>query len=99
MNIRGSLSGVGVTLTDPTTIFNLVLALRTSTSYGPVTFNGRQWAVGVCGAGYELSANSAVCACTTGYDVRPCIGNSNWGGINGATCSAGTQTMTVTFYY
>jgi hypothetical protein len=99
MQISGSLSAVGVTLTDPTTIYNIVLALRTSTSYGPVTFNSRSWAVGACGSGNELSANGAVCSCSTGYDIRPCIGNYNWGGINGVTCSAATQTMIVTFYY
>ena len=99
MTIYGSLNGVGVTLTDPTTIYNIVLALRTSTAFGPVTYNGRSWAVGACGSGNELSANGAVCYCSTGYDLRPCIGNYNWGGINGVTCSASTQTMAVSFYY
>lgn len=41
MNMFGSLSGTGVTLTDPTIIFNIIMALRTSTAYGPVTFGGR----------------------------------------------------------
>jgi len=99
MNIRGSIDPVGVTLTNAAMISGIVLALRTSTAYGTVTSNGRSWAVGSCGSGYELSANGAVCSCTTGYDMRPCIGNSNWGGINGATCSGGTQTMIVTYYY
>ncbi len=84
---------------QPDTIYNIVLALRTSTAYGPVTYNGRSWAVGACGSGSELSSDGIVCSCTAGYDVRPCIGNYNWGGINGVTCSASTQTMTVTFYY
>lgn len=97
MTIYGSGNWAGVTLTDPTAIYNIVMALRGSTAYGPVTFNGRSWAVGLCGSGYELSANGAVCSCTTGYDLRPCIGNSNWGGINGATCGGATQTMAVTF--
>ena len=99
MRMYGSLNSAGVTLTDVTTIYNLVYALRTSGSYGPVTFNSRPWAVGPCGGGSELSANGAICFCTSGYDIRPCIGNLNWGGINGVTCSASTQTMAVSFNY
>ena len=99
MTMYGTLSGTGVTLTDPTTIYNIVLALRTSTAYGPVTFGGRTWGVALCGSGYELISNGAVCSCATGYNVRPCIGNTNWGGINGNTCSASTQTMSVRFSF
>lgn len=100
MNMFGSLSGTGVTLTDPTTIFNIVLALRTSTAYGPITFGGRTWGVALCGGGYELISNNGTCSCNSGYNIRPCTGNSTtWGGINGATCSASTQTMSVRFAY
>ncbi len=99
MNIAGSLDANGVTLTNPTAVWNIVLALRTSTTYGSMTYNGRLWAVGVCGSGNELSANGAVCVCTSGYAVRPCTGGASWGGINGVTCNAATQTITVTFYY
>lgn len=71
-------------------------ALRTNTAYGPTSSNGYSWAVGTCGSGNELSATGGgICACSTGYTVRPCIGNSNWGGVNGTTCSASTQNMTV----
>ena len=97
--IRGSADAVGVAVTDPTVIAGIALALRTSGTYGPVTSNGRSWAVGACGGGSELSANGAVCQCATGYVFRPCIGNLNWGGVNGATCSAATQTITVEFQY
>ena len=97
--IRGSVDPVGVAVTDPTVIAGIALALRTSGVYGPVTSNGRSWAVGLCGSGRELSASGAVCSCTTGYTVRPCIGNSNWGGVNTATCGGSTQTMIVEFQY
>lgn len=99
LNIRGSLDSVGVTITDPTVIGAIAAALRTSTAYGPVTSNGRSWAVGGCGPGMELSATGTVCWCNTGYIVRPCIGNLNWGGVNGATCSASSQTLIVEFQY
>jgi hypothetical protein len=96
---RGSVDPVGVTVTDPVVIGNIALALRTSTAYGPVNSNARSWGVGLCGGGYELTVTGFVCSCTTGYVVRPCIGNTNYGGINGATCSGLTQTMMVTFQY
>ena len=99
LTLRGSSDPVGVTVTDPVIIGNIALALSTSVAYGPVTTNSRLWAVGSCGGGYELSASGAVCACVTGYNVRPCIGNSNYGGINNVTCSAATQTIIVTFQY
>jgi hypothetical protein len=99
LTMSGSIDPIGVTVTDPTVIAAIALALRTSGSYGPVTSNSRSWAVGGCGGGSELSASGSVCYCVTGYNVRPCIGNSNYGGINGATCSAGTQTLIVTFQY
>ena len=97
LTIRGTYDTVGVTITDPTVIGNIALALRTSVAYGPVTSNGRSWAVGACGSGMELSANGAVCWCNTGYIVRPCINNLNWGGANTATCSGPSQTLTVEF--
>jgi hypothetical protein len=99
LTLCGTNDPIGVTVTDTTVIASIALALRTSTAYGPVTTNSRSWAVGSCGGGYELSASGSVCYCVTGYNVRPCIGNYNWGGINGATCLAGTQTITVVFQY
>lgn len=100
LTIRGSNDPTGITLTNPTYIAGIANALQTYTAYGPVTANGYTWVVGNCavsGIQYELSATGATCSCATGYVVRPCIGNSNWGGINGATCSGGTQTMIVIF--
>ena len=97
--LKGSRDTTGVSVTTASVISGIVLALRTSTAYGPIISNGRSWAVGLCGSGYELSSNGAVCSCATGYTVRPCRGTSSWGGINGASCTATTQNMTVTFTY
>jgi hypothetical protein len=100
LTLCGSNDPVGVIVNDTVVIANIALALRTSAAYGPVTTtNSRSWAVGSCGSGYELSASGAVCFCVTGYNIRPCIGNSNYGGINGVTCSAPTQIITVIFRY
>ncbi len=58
--------------------------------------NARTWNVGTCGNGVELSTNSTCICDNPGFSVRPCIGNQNWGGANTATCSAQSQTLTVT---
>ena len=99
MTISGSRDSTGVSVTSASDIASIALALRTSGSYGPVPLNSRSWAVGTCVSGSELSANGAVCACSTGYDVRPCIGNSNWGGVNSVSCNAASQTLIVTFQF
>jgi hypothetical protein len=61
--------------------------------------NGRTWNVGNCGVGnresVEISANGNICQCSSGYVARPCIGNSNWGGIGSNTCFAPSQTIEV----
>lgn len=95
--MKGSNNPIGITLTNSFHVTAIANALRTNTSYGPVTSNGYSWAVGSCGSSIELTATGSMCACNTGYTVRPCIGNLNWGGINGVTCSSASQTLTVIF--
>ena len=99
LRLCGSNDQVGVSVTNTTVIGNIALALRTSTPLLPVTSNARSWAVDTCGSGYELSANGPACVCSTGYSIRPCMANANWGGINGITCSAASQFITVIFQY
>jgi hypothetical protein len=98
MTMQGTNDPTGITLTTASYVAAIALALRTTTTYGPVSSNGYSWAVGACGGSpYELTATGSVCYCNTGYTLRPCIGNDNWGAINGYTCGASTQTMTVIF--
>lgn len=100
LKIQGTYDPTGITLTDPTIIAAIANALRVGVAYGPVSSGGYSWAVGNCavsGTYWELTATGSICSCNTGYTVRPCIGNSNWGGVNSATCGGAAQTMTVTF--
>ena len=100
LKMSGTYDPVGITLTDPTIIANIALALRTTITYGPVTSNSRSWIVGSCGTPYGLSAQGSSCTClSNSYIVRPCIKHQDYGGINSTTCSGPSQTMTVTFYY
>ncbi|CAF4655168.1 unnamed protein product [Rotaria sp. Silwood1] len=99
MTMKGTNNAVGITLTNATVVAAIAQALRTNTTYGPVSLDLYSWAVGVCGSGYEVTSTGSICACNTGYTIRPCIGNWNWGAIDGYTCSASSQTMTLIFQY
>ncbi len=102
VTIKGTFDNVGITCNnsgagEPNKI---ATALRTGAALTQAC-GGRTWAVGTCGSGIELTATGPVCQCQTpGYTHRPCIGqlNSNWGGVNTTTCTAPTQTITITFF-
>jgi len=58
-----------------------------------VVCSGRWWRTGGCGNWNEICANcGSICRCNSGISIRPCIGNSNWGG-SGQTCGAATQVL------
>jgi hypothetical protein len=98
--IYGSSDPTGVTLTDHCYIANIALALRTSSQYGPVTYNSATWAVTSCGSAYEITIDGTRCTChNLGRAVRPCIGSYQFGGLNTPTCSGPTQTMTIIFQF
>ncbi len=108
VNIRGSFEPVGRTLNDPVIVPQIAEALRDGFA-GSWDADGFTWNVGVnCGGdeyanSVELNSNVlddiGTCACpqSPSYIVRPNIGNSNWGGVNSTTCSAPSQTITVSF--
>ena len=54
--------------------------------------DGREWTTGDCG-GTELSIDGD-CTCVAPQGLRPCIGNSNWGGLE-TTCGGASQTIEV----
>ncbi|MBT8256768.1 MAG: HYR domain-containing protein, partial [Bacteroidia bacterium] len=98
LTISGSMDPVGISLNDPAKVLQLADALRTNTAV-TVVDGPNTWRTGGCGGGTEISVNQGICGCASNYSVRPCIGNLNWGGINGPTCNAVSQTMTVEFVY
>jgi hypothetical protein len=94
VTISGSYDTTGVSCTG-STADAICKALKNSTT-GTWSCNGRNWLIGGCGGGIELSAAGNMCTCTsTNYIVRPCIGNYNWGGANTETCNAPSQTLNV----
>ncbi len=77
----------------------LCQALHNKTAVSALSCGGYTWnAYLTCSTDVELSADGTVCSCTASpaYDVRPCIANLNWGGVKTVSCSAPSQTLTVT---
>lgn len=102
ITISGSLDATGRTCSDPALSQQIMDNFRTSGgTLASVSCGGFFWNSGTCGTGIELNVGSAAEACTASstYALRPQIGsgNSNWGGINGVTVNAPSQTMSVSY--
>ena len=91
----------GVTVTDAVKVQTLANSLRNATTTTQ-NIGGVNWLVGVgCTAQSGITAvefsNVASCSAGSTYALRPRIGNLNWGGVNGTTVNAPTQTITLAF--
>lgn len=95
------------TLTNPTTVQSIANFLRTATTAPAQTTwvdGGNTWIIGTCGQiEFSVKPTVSLCACDpatpTIGTLRPCIGNTNWGGIGTGTCNLASQTMTLEFGY
>jgi len=103
-SLTGTYSSITISGTNDTTgrtctgtgANTLCQALHNSGTVSNLSCGGYMWNVDSCG-GVELTADGMACYCTDpGYNVRPCIGNYNWGGVNTASCTPPSQTITVT---
>jgi hypothetical protein len=96
--LRGSNDPIGVSCVGPeaqTLASNLANDID-----GYVDCNGVNWATRgeTSYTGIAWNSTSGGTCANPGYIVRPSIANSNWGGINTATCSTNpTQYMEVLF--
>ncbi|NNF01486.1 MAG: HYR domain-containing protein, partial [Bacteroidia bacterium] len=86
----------GVFTTDPAVIAAVANALNSGTTVS-ISDGSNTWGVAQSGCGSEIHVNQPLCNCGFDYAVRPCISNANWGGVDGPTCSAPDQTITVSF--
>jgi hypothetical protein len=92
----------GITVTDSVKVQILANSLRTGTITSQV-IGANTWYIGTnCGSpkiGGVAVEFSNVGSCNGGstYALRPMINNLNWGGVNGSTVGAATQTITLTF--
>ena len=100
--MSGSQNTTGISCTDPAVATAVAAALRTGGSYVGSS-DGQTWRVGICTVTgtdcIEITNTASVCACNTGYAMRPEISNGNWGGIVGVTCDGLSQTMKMEFFY
>ena len=97
VTIRGSNDTTGFTCNVPASATQICNALNTNSNTN-VSCNGRFFNVGACGNDVEINTRTAGTACSCAnpdYTLRPCINNSNWGGINTDSCGAPTQRMEV----
>ncbi len=92
----------GITVTDAVKVQTLANSLRTATITNQ-TIGSNTWYVGtgcgvpkIGGVAVEFS-NVGSCNGSSTYALRPMINNLNWGGVNGSTVGAATQTITLTF--
>lgn len=103
MTIRGSYDQTGKKCTDPTITKDMANALRTYTTYISGTTGGNVWStcnryLGEVWINPPSSCSGSNCP-SPGYIIRPGIGtgNSNWGGVNTATCGGPDQWMELVF--
>ncbi len=93
----------GITVTDAIKVQTLANAIKNATVTNQ-TIGLNTWYVGV-GCGTPKIGGTAVefsnvgsCTGSSTYSLRPMINNLNWGGVNGLTANAPTQTITLRFY-
>jgi hypothetical protein len=88
-------------------VANQIITALSSGKKMSVKCGGVSWSVGTCGSldsktGWELlvGKDSTICRCHSSganFVLRPCIGNSNWGGYV-KTCSASSQNLGLKVY-
>src|SRR5262245_29456662 len=89
-------SGKGRTTCDAPNVQIIATALRDGVPASVVS-GSDTWNVGSCG-GIEINANApSICGCSVVPILRPCISNSNWGGVGTATCGAPSQSIQLIF--
>jgi hypothetical protein len=96
VRLSGSADPAGVLCGTPAAASQICGALSTGATLTGLACGGNSWNVGACG-GTAVSVNSSVCSCTTGdaHIARPCITNSNWGGMLTSTCNGPSQSLRV----
>ena len=103
MRISGTYNTTGLSHSDATVAKDYAAALRTLANYTSPSVGGNVWTLCNRYAGEVWINPPSTCSgsnCPSpGYIIRPGIGtgNSNWGGINTATCGGSDQWMELRF--
>ncbi len=103
MKISGTYNTTGLSHSDATVAKDFANALRNVTTYTSPSVNGNVWTLcnryqGEVWINPPSTCSGSNCP-SPGYIIRPGIGtgNSNWGGINTATCGGNDQWMELRF--
>lgn len=116
VSMRGSFASTPRVCSDSFIARKIAAALYnpSSTSSYTVMCGGNTWVVGYIGScmssgctkitdnvGIAADGANNACACLTpSWQIRPTIGNSNWGGVNSVSCNPPpSQRMTLEFGY
>ncbi len=102
-NISGSNDTVGISCIDGWAARIIADSLHLGRNVFGVSSDGHLFFVqDSCSGGVELGGDvpGGACSCSpTGYSVRPCFSaGASWGGINGPSCGAASQVLTVKFF-
>jgi hypothetical protein len=96
VRLSGSADPEGVLCGNPAAASQICNALHTGGTVTALACGANTWNVGACG-GTAVSVNSPVCGCpvSDASIARPCIPNSNWGGMLTPTCNGPSQSLRV----
>ncbi|CAF4576263.1 unnamed protein product, partial [Rotaria sp. Silwood2] len=97
MRFSGSRNPVGFVVSNVTAVNAIAAALRTWSSY-TTPLDGITWRIGYCSGAPEINANGPFCDCNARTVLRPCDSTPrHFGGMDGTTCGAPSQSMTLSF--
>jgi hypothetical protein len=99
VHLYGTYNPSGFTVTNPADVATIANNINTGTTF-QIASGGNNWQY----CSDDLRINGPVVSycssCNNGDCLRPMNGYAgNWGGLNGATCGAGTQTITLEFTF
>ncbi|CAF3972920.1 unnamed protein product [Adineta steineri] len=102
IRLNSTSNPTGLTVTDPTVVNAIWLALRTSRTYTGAS-NGYTWTVNMCNNGQELRTSGSACSCDDNYGIRSCNNKADIGKLGGISnvkniaCGASSQAISLTF--
>ena len=96
VNLKGTFDATGVTCTGPTA--DKICQAISGGNPTVIICNNTGWYIDTCNGGVEVSTTIGQCQCdaASGYTLRPCVYDGDWGGVNSATCDAPSQRITIT---
>lgn len=100
IEMSSTYNSFSLVLTDSVKVPQIATALKNGTAIN-ITIGSTIVSIGACnGVEFTAYSSNSTCSCPSAagvFTLRPTIGNENWGGAGGATCSGTNQTLTLSF--